>query len=65
VQEQGCGVLKGTHARDFHSLFSNFFCSFQSIIDTKHNTTNIFENPLQIRPDIRNYRSLPVFADIA
>jgi hypothetical protein len=57
--------LKGTHARDFHSLFLNFFCIFQSLIDTKRNTANIFKNNLQIRPDIQSFGSLPVFAESA
>jgi hypothetical protein len=35
--------LKGTHARDFHSLFLDFFCIFRSLIDTKRSTANIFE----------------------
>jgi hypothetical protein len=56
-------VLKGTHARDFHILFLNFFCIFQTLIDTKRGTINIFENLLEIRPDIRNFRSLPDFAE--
>ncbi len=48
-------TFKGTHARDFHSLFLNFFCIFQSLIDTKRSTANIFENILQIRPDIQSF----------
>jgi hypothetical protein len=56
-------ILKGTHARDFHSLFLNFFCIFQSLIDTKRSTTNIFKYILQIRPDIQSFQSLPVFAE--
>jgi hypothetical protein len=55
--------LKGTHARDFHNLFLNFFCIFQSLIDTKRSTANIFENILRIRLDIRSFRSLAVFAE--
>jgi hypothetical protein len=56
--------LKGTHARDFHSLILNFcFASFShKYIDTKYRTTNIFENLIQIRLDIQNFHSLPVFA---
>jgi hypothetical protein len=58
-------LFKGTHARDFHSLFLNFFCIFQSLIDTKRSQANIFENILQIRTDIRSFRSLTVFAESA
>ncbi len=57
--------LKCTHTLDFHSLFLNFFCFFQSLIDTKHLTANIFKNILKIRLDIQSFRSLPVFAEIA
>jgi hypothetical protein len=61
-----CGyVLKGTHARDFHSLFLNCFCIFQSLIDTKRSPVNIFENILQICTDIQSFRSLAVFAKSA
>jgi hypothetical protein len=47
--------IKGTHGRDFDSLYIIFFCSFQSLIDTKRSTANIFKNILQIRPDIRSF----------
>jgi hypothetical protein len=57
--------IKGTHARDFHSLFLNFFFIFQSLIDTKCSPANIFENILQIRTDIRSFQSLAVFAESA
>jgi hypothetical protein len=59
----GDTYVKGTHAREFHNLWLNFFCIFQSLIDTKLSTANIFENLQQIRPDIQNFRSLPVFAE--
>ncbi len=52
--------VKGKHARDFHSLFLNFFCIFRSLIDTKRSPANIFENILQICTDIRSFRSLTV-----
>jgi hypothetical protein len=45
--------FKGTHARDFHILFLNFFCIFHSLIDTKRSTADIFEKILKIRTDIR------------
>jgi hypothetical protein len=32
-------------------------------MDTKHSKTSIFENILYIRTDIRNFQSLPVFAE--
>jgi hypothetical protein len=49
----------------FIVCFKNFFCIFQSPIDIKHSTANIFENILEIRPDIRSFRSLAVFAESA
>jgi hypothetical protein len=49
-------VLKGTHARDFHSLFLNFFCIFHVLIDEKRSTSNIFEKNLKIRTDIQSFR---------
>jgi hypothetical protein len=58
-------ILKGTHARDFHRLFLNFVCIFQSLIDKRRSATNIFENIIKIRSDILNFRSLPVFAESA
>jgi hypothetical protein len=45
--------------------FLTYFCIFQSLLDTKQSTINIYENFLQIRPDIRNFRSLPDFAESA
>jgi hypothetical protein len=48
--------MKGTHARDFHSLFLNFFCIFHLLMDTKRSTANIFEKILKIRTDIRSFR---------
>jgi hypothetical protein len=45
-------VLKGTHAREFHSLFLNLFLHLSN---TKRSTINIFEKLLKIRPDIRNF----------
>ncbi len=41
---------KSAHARDFHNLFLHLF--FQSLIDTKRSTVNIFKNILQILTDI-------------
>jgi hypothetical protein len=59
---QATHSLKGTHARDFLSLFFNFFfASFNH--DTKRSTANIFENLLQICPDVQNFLSLPVLAE--
>jgi hypothetical protein len=58
-------TLKGTHARDFHSLFLIFFCIFQLLIQTNHSTTSIFENLLQIRQDIRNFLSVLIFTERA
>jgi hypothetical protein len=52
--------VKGKHARDFHSLLLNFLCNFQSLIDTKRSTANIFEN-LQICPDIQKNFFTPRF----
>ncbi len=51
-----------------HEIFSLsdiklLFCIFQSQIDTKRRTTNIFENLIQIRLDIQNFHSLPVFTE--
>ncbi len=60
-----CPQLKGTHARDFHNVFLNFFWIFQSLIDTKRSTANIFKHILKIRPNIRSFRSLAVFAESA
>ncbi len=41
-------------------------CTFKgTLIDTKRSTINIFENLLEIRPDIRNFLSLPDFAESA
>jgi hypothetical protein len=60
-----CWNLKGTHARDFHNVFLNFFYIFQLLIDTKSSTANIFEHILKIRPDIQSFRSLAVFAESA
>jgi hypothetical protein len=57
--------LNGTHARDFQSLILNFFCIFQSLIDTKRSTVNSFENILQIRQDIQSFLSLAAFAESA
>jgi hypothetical protein len=48
-----------------YSLFLYFFCIFQSLIDTKRSIANIFDNNLQIRPDIQSFQSLPVFAESA
>jgi hypothetical protein len=59
-------TYKGTHARDFHShSFYTYFCIFQTLIDTKRSTINIFKKLLQTRPDIRNFLSLPDFAESA
>jgi hypothetical protein len=49
----------------FIVCFLNYFCIFQSLIDIKRSTANIFENILQIRPDIRNFRLIAVFAESA
>ncbi len=49
----------------FIVCFQNYFCIFQSLINTKHSTANIFEKILKIRPDIRSFRSLAVFAESA
>ncbi len=52
---------------DMHEIFMvyfyNFFCIFQSLIDIKRSTVNIFKNVLQIRQDIRSFRLLAVFAE--
>jgi hypothetical protein len=34
-------ALKGTYVRDFHRLFLDIFCIFQSLIDTKRSTANV------------------------
>jgi hypothetical protein len=44
-------------------FFNNFFCIFQSLIDTKRSTANFFGNIRKIRPGIRNFVSLLVFAE--
>jgi hypothetical protein len=49
----------------FIVCFQTFFCILQSLIDTKRSPANIFENILQIRTDIRSFRSLAVFAESA
>jgi hypothetical protein len=49
----------------FIMCFLTFFKIFQSLIDTKRSTANIFENNLKIGPDIRSFRSLAVFAESA
>jgi hypothetical protein len=54
-------AIKGTHARDFHSMFLNFFAFISDW--KKRNTANIFENILKIRPDIWSFLSLHVFAE--
>jgi hypothetical protein len=46
-----------------HKIFIVFLKLFQSLIDTKPNTANIFKNILKILPDIRSFRSLPIFAE--
>jgi hypothetical protein len=60
-----CTSFKGTHARDFIMCFYTFLKIFQSLIDTKRSTANIFEHILKIRPDIQSFRSLVVFAESA
>ncbi len=57
--------FKGTHARDFHSLFLTFCCIIHPLINTKHSIANIFDNLFQIRQEIRNFRSPPIFAESA
>jgi hypothetical protein len=59
-------LLKGTHARDFHRLFLNIFLHL-SVTNRDKNAVqpNIFEFILQIRSDIRHFRSLAVFAESA
>jgi hypothetical protein len=58
-------MFKGTHARDFHRLFFNFFLHLSITNRYKCSTANIFVNNLKIRPDIQSFRLLPVFAESA
>jgi hypothetical protein len=54
--------MKGTHARDFHSLFLTFCCIYP-LIDIKHRRANFnfFDSLFWIRPSILNFISLNVF----
>ncbi len=52
-------VFKGTHARDFHSLFLNFFCIFLSLIDTKRSTANIFKKFLKFAQIFKVFDNFP------
>ncbi len=52
--------LKGTHARDFHSLFLNFFCIFQSLIKMQYNQH--FQKSSSNSPRYSKFWSLPIFA---
>ncbi len=60
-----CVPLKVHIHEIFIVCFLNFFCIFPSLIDIKRSTANIFENILQIRPDIRSFWLLAVFAESA
>jgi hypothetical protein len=61
-REGGANVITlKVHIHDiFIARFQTFFCIFQWLINTKHSTTNIFKNLLQINPDILNFWSIPV-----
>ncbi len=48
--------LKGTHARDFHSLFLNFFLHILLTKDTKRRPATVFEKILTNRTDIKTFR---------